>query len=91
MNLSSWLIAMVGPLTARLLAALGLSLVSVAGLAAALSTLRTTIMGGLDGLPLAALQLGGLLGIWEALGIALGAVAFVVAWHGTSAWRFIKT
>lgn len=91
MNLAAFLVGMVGPLAARLLVASGLSLVSVAGLAAAVTALKSTLTSSISQLPAAVLQLGGLFGIWECFGIVLGAVAFVVSWQSTRGfWMLAK-
>lgn len=84
MNLASFLVAMVGPMVARVLSALGLSLVVLTGATAALTALRSTLVQNIGGLPAVALQLGGLLGIWQALGILLGAMTFVMTWKSTA-------
>jgi len=92
MNLAAFLVAMVGPLTARILASLGLSLVSLAGLTTAYAALKAQVVSGIGGLPATAIQLGGLLGIWQAIGILLGALVFVMTWRGTSGfWKLAKS
>jgi hypothetical protein len=92
MPLAAWLVAMVGPVMARWLASVGLSLVSVAGLTVAYQALKAQVISGIGGLSAAAIQLGGLLGIWEALGIFMGALVFVMTWRGTSGmWKLAKT
>lgn len=84
MSIAAFLVAMVGPLVARLLTALGVSLVTVTGLVAAAAALKSAVLSGIGGLPAAAVQLGGLFGLWQALGIILGAVTFVLAYRATS-------
>jgi hypothetical protein len=92
MNLAAFLVGMVGPVMARWIASMGLSLVVLAGLTATVTTLKTQIASNLSGLPLVALQLGGLMGLWEAIGILLGAVTFVVTWHSTKGfWSLAKS
>lgn len=92
MNIAAFLVGMVGPLMARWLTAMGFSLVTVTGLSVAYSTLKTQVVSGIGGLPAAGMQLGGLMGIWESLGIILGAFTFVLAWRGTSGfWRLAKS
>lgn len=91
MNLAAFLVGMVGPLMARWLASMGLSLVTVTGLATAYAALKANVIAGIGGLPAAGMQLGGLMGIWEALGIILGAFVFVLTWRSTSGfWRLAK-
>lgn len=92
MNLAAFLVAMVGPLAARLLASLGLSLVSVAGITLAYSALKTQLISNIASLPAKAIQLGGIFGVWEAIGVILGAMVFVMTWRGTSGfWKLAKT
>ena len=91
MNLASFLVGLVGPLMARWLASMGLSLVVLTGLTVATTQLKGLITSNLSGLPLVALQLGGLMGIWEAVGLLLGAVTFVVTWNSTKGfWSLAK-
>lgn len=91
MSWTAWLIAMVGPLVARVLTTLGLTVVVMGGIAASVSAVKDAILGSLSGLPLASLQLLGLYGAWEALGMMFGALTFAVAWHTTAgAWRLAK-
>jgi hypothetical protein len=91
MNLAAFLVGMVGPLMARWLASVGLSLVVVGGLATAVSTLKTTITSSIAGLPLNVIQLGGLFGIWHCFGMVLGAATFVITWHSTRGfWTLAK-
>ncbi|MCH8180601.1 MAG: DUF2523 domain-containing protein [Proteobacteria bacterium] len=92
MNLASFLVGLVGPLMARWLASVGLSLVVLTGLTSAASALKSQISSDLSGLPLVALQLGGLLGLWEAIGIWLGAITFVITWQSTKGfWTLAKS
>jgi len=91
MSLASFLVGMVGPLAARWLAAMGLSLISVTGLSVAYATLKAQVIAGVGGLPAVGLQLGGLFGLWECIGIILGAYVFVLTWRGTSGvWKLAK-
>lgn len=92
MNLAAFLVGLVGPLMARWLASMGLSLVVLAGLTGAVTQFKSQIVSNLGGLPLATLQLGGLMGLWEAVGIWLGAITFVVTWQSTKGfWTLAKS
>lgn len=92
MNFAAWLIAMVGPLVARVLVTLGISVVVTAGLTVIASTLKAQIVTQLGGMPTAAIMFLGLVGVWEALGIVFGAITFAVTWHTTAgAWRLART
>lgn len=92
MNLAAFLVGLVGPLMARWLASVGLSLVVLTGLTSAVSALKAQIISNLSGLPAVAVQLGGLMGLWEAIGIWLGAVTFVITWQSTKGfWTLAKS
>lgn len=92
MNLTGFLLAMVGPLAKRLLLSLGLGLVTMVGLTATASTLKDMILANLGALPAAAIGLGGLYGFWEAIGLVLGAITFVITWQTTKGiWAVSKT
>lgn len=92
MNIAAFLVGLVGPLMARWLASMGLSLVVLTGLTASVSQIKGLITSNLSGFPLVAIQLGGLFGLWEALGILLGAVTFVITWHSTKGfWSLSKS
>lgn len=91
MTLAAFLVGLVGPLMARWLAAMGLSLVSVTGLVVAYDALKSQVVSNIGGLPEKGVQLAGLFGIWEALGIVLGAFVFVMTWRGTAGfWKLAK-
>ncbi len=83
MSIAAFLVAMVGPMATRLLAALGVSLITLTGLVVTTQALHDQVLTSLGGLPSAALQLGGLFGIWESLGIIFGAITFVITWRST--------
>lgn len=84
MTIATWLVAMVGPLLARLLVALGVTLVTITGATVAVTTLADQVKGSIGGLPSDALQLGGLLGCWQAIGIMLGAITFILTFKAAS-------
>jgi len=92
MNLAAFLVGLVGPLMARWLASVGLSLVVLTGLTSAASGLKSQIMSNIGAMPAAAVQLGGLMGLWEGIGIWLGAVTFVLTWQSTKGfWTLAKS
>jgi hypothetical protein len=91
MTWATWLIGMVGPLAARLLASLGVSLVSVTGLSVALGQLKALVQSNIAGGANDALLLGGLYGFWEALGMVFGTLTFIVAYKHTQGFlRLVK-
>jgi len=90
-NLAAFLVGLVGPLMARWLASLGLSLVVLTGLTASVSALKSQIISNIGAMPAVAVQLGGLFGLWECIGIWLGAATFVITWHSTKGfWTLAK-
>lgn len=92
MNLVTFLVGMVGPLMAQWLTAAGLSLVTIAGYSAAMSSLKGYITSGLGGLPADGVQLGGLFGLWTCLGMILGTITFCITWAQTKGfWALAKS
>lgn len=92
MAFAAWLVAMVGPVLARILAALGLSLVTLTGLTTAVAGFKSTFMGMVGSLPGDAVQLAGLYGVWEACGMVLGCLTFVITWQSTAGfWKLAKS
>lgn len=76
------------PMVARVLVALGFSVVSITGVALAWSTVKGQIVSNLSAQAGAYVQLAGLGGVWVALGAIIGAMSFAVAFWGlTSAVR----
>lgn len=91
MNLATFLVGLVGPMAARFLTSMGLTLVTLTGMLTAWSSLKTTITSSIGGLPSAAVQLGGLLGLWECMGLVFGAITFVLTWQSTKGfWALVK-
>lgn len=83
MPLATFLIGLVGPLAARLLTALGLTLVTMTGAVVAVGQLRDLALSNLNGMGSDTLQLAGLFGVWNALGMVFGTLTFVITWHST--------
>lgn len=78
------------PILARVLMALGMSVVTFGGLAGIVTLLKDNILTALGAAPVAALQLAGLAGAWEALGLIFGALTFTVTyWALTKAVRIV--
>jgi len=87
-GLLAGLLSIAGSVTARVLTSLGLSVVAIAGIGASVAAIKSALMGSLNAAPPAILQLAGLAGAWDALGLVLGAVSFAVSYWGlTSAVR----
>lgn len=70
------------PILARVLVALGFSVVTLGGLTGIVVAIKNQVVTALGSGPMAALQLAGLGGAWEALGLVFGAVSFSVAYFG---------
>lgn len=79
MGIGTWLAAMTGTITAKVLLALGFQVVTITGVSVAMATLRTMLISSLSGLPAAGFQLAMLAGVGTGLGMVLGACAFRLA------------
>lgn len=79
MGIGTWLGAMMQPLVAKVLMALGFSVISVVGVSTALAQIKGLLIANLMGVPAAGLQLALLAGTGEALGILFGAITTRVA------------
>lgn len=78
------------PMVARVLIAMGFSVVTIGGMSAALLTVRTEMLSYLGQGPVEGLQLAGLAGVWIGLGFVLGACTFAVTFWGlTSSVRIL--
>lgn len=75
MNLAVFLAAMVRPLVAKVLLALGFQVVAITGMVAALDTLKGMFLANVAAVPAAGLQLALLGGAGEGMGIIFGAIA----------------
>ncbi len=92
MTLAAFLVGMVGPLLARILTSLGLSLVTVTGLTVAITSFKDTLISQVGGIPSDGLQLAGLFGIWTAIGMMLGAFTFCITWASTAGfWKLARS
>jgi hypothetical protein len=79
-NLSVWLVAMVGPVVAKVLTVLGFSIVTVTGMELVLGQMKDMAVGYFLGIPAAGLQMAQLAGCGQALGLIFGAMTAKVAW-----------
>ncbi len=83
--------ALATPILARILVALGFSVVTLVGVQAAVNGLVSTLMGKLGEAPIAGLQIAGLAGVWVGLGYVLGSITFTVTlWGLTKVVRIVK-
>jgi hypothetical protein len=82
------LAALAQPILARVLLALGFSVVTLAGVGGVVSQLRDLLIDKLGDAPTEALAIAGLAGVWDGLAMMLGSVSFAVAyWTATRAVR----
>lgn len=90
MPLGAWLMAMMAPLTARILLTLGFSVVTITGLDAIISTLKDQFVAAVGQVPADGLNLALLAGAGEAMGIIFGAIATrLVLWKISNATRIL--
>lgn len=91
-TIASFLMGMIGPLVIKALIALGIGLVTFTGVTVALDGLIQMAVSNWAGVSAVVLQLVGLAGIPEALGIITGAMtARVAIWVAASATKFVLT
>lgn len=79
MGIGTWLAAMMAPLTARILLALGFQVVTITGVAASMTALKNLFISQVGGVPAAGFQMLLLGGFGEVVGILFGAAAFKLA------------
>jgi hypothetical protein len=82
MNFAAFLASMAAPLVARVLMALGFSVITVTGVTIVIQQLKELVISNLGNAPLSMVQLGGLLGAWHGLGMVFGAITFAVTLKG---------
>lgn len=82
MNFAAFLASMAAPLVARVLMALGFSVITVTGVTIAVQQLKDLVVNSFGDAPVSILQLGGLLGAWQGLGMLFGAITFAVTLRG---------
>lgn len=86
------LATLAAPMTARVLMALGFSVVTVTGVSVGFGSVLSQLQSNVGSIPSAVSQLIGLGGGWIALGAILGACSFVVSlWSLTAATRIMGT
>jgi len=90
MPFGTWLMAMMAPLTARVIMALGFSVVTIVGMDAVIGTLRAQLITSLNQVSADGLNLALLGGAGEGLSIIMGAVATrLVLWKISNATRIL--
>lgn len=79
------LASLAAPITARVLIALGFSVVTVTGVTVAWTAILDQLQANIASMPSAISQLAGLAGLWLAMAPILGAMAFIVTLWGLTA------
>lgn len=79
MKIGTWLAAMMQPLVAKVLLALGFQVVTLTGVTLAITSLKTIFMGHIASVPVAGFQLALLAGVGTAFGMIFGAITFRLA------------
>lgn len=90
-TLAAFLLAIIGPMVGRAIVASGFAAVTLVGVQPSVTQLAGLVVEGLGQAPQSVLQLAGLAGAWEALGLILSAAAWCVTWHlltGASRYLF---
>ncbi len=89
MSLFAFLLGAVGPLVARALTYIGISVLTITGVETAFGALQSAAQSSWGGLPVAVLGLASLAGVPEALGIIFGCFnARLALWLATSMTRW---
>lgn len=79
MNLGVWLLAMVTPMVGRILFSLGFAVVSIVGVEASISAIRTQFIADMNSMPAVWLQFALYLWIGKGLGVVFGALTAKLA------------
>lgn len=91
--MGGWLAALATlarPVLARVLVALGMSVLTITGVSVVVDNVKSEILFNLGAAPYAALQLAGLAGCWSGLALIFGALTFAVSyWTTTQAVRVL--
>lgn len=88
-SIAVWIAALLPSLVARVLAALGMGVVTFTGFTLAWVSLKTIIVNNFKGMPSDLVNLAGLAGAGEGLGIILGAITARVAFLAIQSGRKI--
>ncbi len=90
--LAAWLLTLVGPLVAKVLLALGFSVVTITGLDLVIGEIKSVLVSSATGMGADLLALFQIAGGGTALGIVLGAINTRIAiWTITKATRILGT
>ena len=92
MGIGAFLLALVQPIIARILVALGMSIVTFTGMGLLMEQVTQAVQSAWGGLPGAILGLAGLAGLGEGLSIVFGAIATrVLIWQLTKSTRMLMS
>lgn len=92
MKLGTWLLAMCEPLIAKVLIALGFSVVTITGMEAIINQLKSSLVADLSSMPADMLAIFQLAGGGTALGMIFGAMATkLTLWGIQNATRLLGT
>jgi len=76
----AWVASAIGPIVARVLLALGLTIITVKGADIAFDQVKQRLFNEIGSLPNDIALIGGLFGVWEGMGLVIGAASFVVSY-----------
>lgn len=79
----SFIATIIGPLLAKIIVALGISVVSYTGISLAFDSLSEQVMSNFSAIPQSILQLIGLFGVGVAIKMQLAAITAVIAYKTT--------
>lgn len=90
MKIGTWLLSLVQPFVAKVLLALGFSVVTITGFEAAVDQVKAQLVGSVNSLPMDMLNVFLLAGGGKGIGIILAAVAVkVMLWQISSATKIL--
>ena len=90
MKIGTWLLSLVQPFIAKILLALGFSVVTITGFEAAVNQVKAQLVGSVNALPVDLLNVFLLAGGGKGIGIILAAVAVkVMLWQISSATKIL--
>ncbi|ART55178.1 hypothetical protein CBP36_09490 [Acidovorax carolinensis] len=90
MKIGTWLLSLVQPFIAKILLALGFSVVTITGFEAAIGQVKSQLVGSVNALPVDMLNVFLLAGGGKGIGIILAAVAVkVMLWQISSATKIL--
>lgn len=90
MKVGTWLAAMMQPLVARVLVALGMQVVTITGMGVAIGTIKNLFLQHIGAVPAAGFQLALLAGVGTAFGMIFGAITFRLAlWQIQNATKIL--